>query len=112
MSREGAVVFSESERVHHNARHNVRRFPIGTLQEDKRNSEYQHFKAIVPTVPPRFRPSASLSNYHILFEAEWDMIAPRDPALLKHIGGDLYAVLAVWDLTEVERAVLQQRVSQ
>ena len=31
---------------------------------------------------------------------------PRDPALLRNITGTLYAVLAVWDLTEVERAVL------
>jgi hypothetical protein len=34
---------------------------------------------------------------------------PEDPALLKHIGGDLYAVLAVWNLTELERAVLSGR---
>lgn len=32
--------------------------------------------------------------------------APVDPALLKHIGGDLYAVVATWDLTDLERAVL------
>lgn len=33
-----------------------------------------------------------------------------DPALLKHIGGDLYAVLATWDLTELERSVLGGRL--
>jgi hypothetical protein len=37
--------------------------------------------------------------------------APVDPALLRHIGGDLYAVdlyavVVTWDLTEIERAVL------
>jgi hypothetical protein len=39
----------------------------------------------------------------------WNEIPARDPALLRHIRGDLWAVLAVWDLTELERAVLGQR---
>jgi hypothetical protein len=34
---------------------------------------------------------------------------PGDPALLRPIGGDLYAVEAVWDLTELEQLVLSQR---
>lgn len=66
----------------------------------------QQHRAIVPTIPPPFRPQFKLSGYHILWEAEWDLTAPADPALLKHLGGDLYTVLAVWDLTELERAVL------
>jgi hypothetical protein len=37
------------------------------------------------------------------------MVAPRDPALLRHVRGDLWAVLATWDLTELERLVLTQR---
>lgn len=63
--------------------------------------------AIVPIVPPSLRPSFALSGYDILFEADWrPRVAPRDPALLKRMGGDLYAVIAVWDLTELERAVI------
>jgi len=65
---------------------------------------------IVPSIPAPLRPTSSLEGYHVLFESEgWHEEAPpapRDPALLKHIGGDLYAVLAVWDLTELERAVI------
>ena len=72
-----------------------------------------HARAMVPIVPPQYRPGHDLANYHILFEVErWSKVAPpppRDPALLKHIGGDLYAVLAVWDLTDLERAVLGHR---
>lgn len=45
----------------------------------------------------------------ILWEAEWQAVPPKDPALLRHLGGDLYAVVAVWDLTELERAVLGGR---
>lgn len=68
------------------------------------------FQALVPLVPPEHRPARALDRYHILFEADWrPTVAPRDPALIKHIGGDLWAVYAVWDLTELERAVLAGR---
>jgi len=62
-------------------------------------------EAVVPNIPPQFRPRGSLKRYHILWEADWKQV-PRDPMLLRHLGGDLFAVLAVWDLTEIERAVL------
>jgi hypothetical protein len=29
-----------------------------------------------------------------------------DPILLRPIGGDLYAVVAQWDLTEIERTII------
>lgn len=68
---------------------------------------------VVPSVPPRHRPKRSvsrLSRYHVLWEVEqWDPTPPRDPALLRHIRGDLWAVLATWDLTDIERHVLAQR---
>jgi hypothetical protein len=37
------------------------------------------------------------------------MTVPRDPALIRRVAGDLWTVLSVWDLTELERAVLAQR---
>lgn len=62
---------------------------------------------MVPLTPPHLRPKLHLRNYHILWEVEeWRAVPPRDPMLLKRLGGDLFAVLAVWDLTEIERAVL------
>ena len=63
-------------------------------------------KAMVPIIPPIHRPKFNLKNYHILWEAEWKPIPPRDPALLRLLGGGLYAVLAVWDLTPLEMKVL------
>lgn len=68
-------------------------------------------ETVVPTIPPRFRPRpARLAHRHILWEVEqWDPTPPVDPALLRHIRGDLWAVEAVWDLTELERVVLSQR---
>lgn len=68
-------------------------------------------RSVVPTIPLALRPSAALSNYHILWEAEWQQV-PVDPALLKRIQGDVFAVLEVWDLTEVERMALGLRREQ
>lgn len=68
-------------------------------------------QTVVPTIPPRFRPrQRRLARRHILWEVTaWDPTPPVDPALLRHIRGDLWAVEAVWDLTPLERAVLSQR---
>ena len=63
-------------------------------------------KARVPLIPVHHRPKANLTNYHILWEADWQGI-PTDPMLLRRMGGDLWLVLAAWDLTPVERAVLE-----
>lgn len=69
--------------------------------------------AIVPIIPPEHRPRQGgintllpLKRFHILWEAEWTNVPPKDPALLKHLGGSLFAVLATWDLTDLERAVI------
>lgn len=72
--------------------------------------------AIVPNVPPEYRPPRRhrlsgttgdpLACCHIVWEAEWSSVAPRDPALIRRIGGDLWEVIATWDLTELERAVI------
>lgn len=73
------------------------------------------FTTVVPKVPARFLPKHPLENYYILWEVEkWTKakrppVPPGDPMLLKQIRGNpnLYAVLAVWDLTKLERAVLR-----
>lgn len=67
--------------------------------------------SMVPLIPPRLRPKPRrLRHCHILWEVEeWRFVPARDPALLRHIRGDLWAVLAVWDLTDLERMVLTQR---
>lgn len=70
------------------------------------------YRAIVPLIPAHLRPKHALDNYHILWEAEWSRVVPKDPFLLRRLGqGDLWLVVAMWDLTEVERAALQSRVS-
>lgn len=62
-------------------------------------------RARVPLIPVFHRPAANLDRYHILFEADWVGV-PVDPMLLRRLGKDAWLVLAAWDLTAVERAVL------
>ena len=61
----------------------------------------------VPFMPPLVRPKRWLSTYHILFEVEKWMEYPADPFLLKYITGWLFVVVAEWELTDLERALLQ-----
>jgi hypothetical protein len=65
--------------------------------------------AMVPMVPPDVLPArgCDLSKHFVLWEVEsWDFAPPVDPILLRPIGGNLYAVIAQWDLTEVERMII------
>lgn len=81
-----------------------------------RDGTYYSALAAVPPVPPevRERHAAALrsSDSLILFEADWtncqthEPPMPTDPALVQRISGDLWAVLAVWELTAVEIAAL------
>lgn len=109
--RDGSVQF-ESENRGNGANVGSRmqrnfRFRAGTLEAVATEAFPRAWgaSAIVPTIPPHLRPD-SLDQYHILWEAEWTAVAPKDPALLRALGGGLYAVVAVWDLTEIERVVL------
>lgn len=105
--------------IPHNARRGIVRFSEGTLPatQPPRNLGWDRWrrmqsgKAMVPMVPARLRPKLHLRNFHVLWEAEWRPEPPVDPALLKHIGGDLYALLGTWDLTPLERAVLAGRTA-
>lgn len=66
--------------------------------------------AVVPLIPEQLRPRHGLHNYYVLFEAQWGTQCPIDPYLLRRFGPDAWAVIAAWELTEVDRAVMSQRV--
>lgn len=75
--------------------------------------------ALVPMIPHVAREQAGwrrpLASMFVLWEVEaytqvvTDAQPDRDPYLIKHIDGDLYAILAQWDLTDIERAVTAAR---
>lgn len=80
--------------------------------EGPKVNTYDGWTALTPIVPPALRPKRGVTRYHILWEAEWFVdrqAAPIDPYLLRHLIGDLWAVIAAWNLTELERAVLVGR---
>lgn len=76
-----------------------------------RRTAHARAQGVVPLIPVHLRPRTALENYHILWEAEWKRIVPRDPYLLRNIGGDMWLVLAAWDLTDVERAAMATRMA-
>lgn len=61
----------------------------------------------VPHIPADIRPKDALRNYYTLFEVEkWEQY-PLDPILLKRIPKTtLFVVVAEWDLTPLEAAIL------
>ncbi len=73
----------------------------------------QDINTPVPVIPPAIlidEVKHSLRNYHILWEVEkWDQV-PRDPMLLKRLTPNLFGVLATWNLTELERAIIRGRL--
>ena len=87
----------------------VLEFPSGTFASNNRAVDR---RARLPLIPVHLRPRQALDTYHVLWEAEWGPVPPRDPYLLRRIGkADLWLVVAAWDLTEVERAALATRVT-
>lgn len=71
-------------------------------------------EADVPIVPAHLLPEGKLDNYYILWEVmEWRLpkssavFRKGDPFLLKRVNDNAFIVLAEWDLTEVEQAVIR-----
>lgn len=84
----------------------TRILPAGTFRDlDAQRDGW----CVAPSIPPAFRPKGSLEHYHLLWEAHWQTV-PVDPLLLRDLGGGMFAVLAQWDLTPLEQAVLRGRL--
>lgn len=114
LDRDGSARFATDRWT--TGRRKVTRFPAGTFPMAPPPPvefwRYQSQTTTTPLIPPSLRPKHHLSNYRTLWEVTaWTPEPPRDPMLLKPLGGMLYAVLATWDLTDMERAVLRGRVA-
>ena len=77
---------------------------------DRFNSDIV-LETIVPKIPASIRPKGQLENYYVLWEVEkWKLVPPIDPYLLRRINDNMFVVVAGWNLTELERAVMKGRV--
>ena len=95
------------------------RFPEGTFQwmKDEGEKWIPWSKAFIQTPVP-YIPTKVLSklrytlkNYHIIWEVEkWARVPPKDPILVKMVTPNIALVLATWELTELERAVIMGRL--
>jgi hypothetical protein len=87
--------------------------PRGTFPDWSREGSVINARVIktsVPIIPAQFVPEGSLSDYYLLWEAVgWEEVSipPRDPILLKRLSKNLFAVLAAYELTKLERAIMK-----
>ncbi len=112
LERNGGARFASSRQA--TGKRNSVRFPAATFPRIPDGTNIwavSSHSTMTPIIPPSLRPKHNLANYRTLWEVEaWKQEPPKDPMLLKPLGGMLYAVLATWDLTEMERAVLRGRI--
>ena len=81
------------------------RLPAETFAAD-RAQHGRTFEALTPLIPLPHRPRHNLSNYFLLWEANWHAL-PVDPYLLRPITGSLMEILAEWDVSPVELAAVR-----
>jgi hypothetical protein len=125
MFPDGRVGFSADAPFHHRrAKDRIVPFPAGTMPtydrhwdatlgswvRNGRRWNRDQATALVPIVPAGLHPSTHLRNYHIVWDAVWTPAPPKDPLLVKHLAGHLYAIVAHWDLTPLEQAVMRGRL--
>lgn len=113
---DGSATMSSEERRTWSRRNNASLskwfdFMPGSFPKSKAAGSYHDHVALLPPIPLHLRPQRGLANYTMLWEAEWQRVPPRDPYLLRRIGrADLWVVVAMWELSEVERAALSTRI--
>jgi len=117
---EGGAVFSISEIWRHDPprkTYNDVALPEGSFtwkKNDYGSILNPECETLVPIIPARIlvaEVKVLLKNFHILWEVEeWKPIPPKDPILLKQLTPNLFGVLATWDLTKLERAVIRGRI--
>jgi len=77
----------------------------------KHNTSAFNLKAPVPLVPPQYVPKQPMAELYVLWEVDvWKMVAPKDPWLVRRITDDHCVLLQGWDLTELERSVMNAHI--
>ena len=117
----GAGSFTESDSLYWMKSADVS-LPSGTFKEWRRIPnqstgkwapktivERERLQTKVPLIPAHILPNGKLENYYILFEVvEWNEVpVAADPYLLKRINANAFVVLAEWDITPIEQAIMR-----
>jgi hypothetical protein len=63
----------------------------------------------VPIIPAIFYPEGNIDKYYVLFEVDDWKVVTKDPILLKRMTKNLFAIVACWDLTPLEQAIVRGR---
>lgn len=107
---DGAATFLSGVRWENGrtAKDKVFKFPSGSFPGISRKDA----SAVTPHIPPDIRPRRGIQNYHVLFEAVWKNEPPVDPLLLRRMGDDVWLVCGAWELTPVERSVMQMHMQR
>jgi hypothetical protein len=68
----------------------------------------KELKTKVPIIPAELMPEGDLKNYYILWEVKnWEVLPEaKDPFLLKRISENMFVILGAWEITELERAII------
>lgn len=87
-------------------------FPVNSWPTLRAARQGQQWRAMAPHIPPDVRPRRGIENYTLIWEATWEPVAPVDPILGRKIGKtDFYLVVAQWDLSPIERMVMNARLA-
>lgn len=114
-SNGGAIFSIEDKRTWETyARKNDVELPPDTFNwTDLENSRWV---TLAPVIPPRIHVEIACriipENYHILYEVEvWNKSnPPKDPILGRMLTKNLFGIIATWDLTDLERKIIQGRI--
>lgn len=79
-----------------------------TFQPRDGFSIMRRWRTTVPYIPPYLRAGLKRNDL-IVFEATWvPEHVNRDPAILRQVNGDVYEVIAIYDLSDIEATALRQ----
>jgi len=68
--------------------------------------KFPNLKTSVPSIPAEIAGDKNLARYHVLWEVDqWTPMPPKDPLLLRRLGKTMFAILAEWELSDLEYAV-------
>ncbi len=105
-------------RIRFNSSPSNRDYDTLLIEAGEAPAKFSRGYALVPMIPAGVRnamkgqPKDHLTLWEVdrWSERRLGVQPDRDPMLLRHLHGDLYAVVAQWDLTELERLVMLGRI--